>query len=241
MTTSPTQGAIPHIDLTPRAGQPDADVDAWLKTQNRSEGVAARLYARELYKERDNLNSSHGDWYDRLTARQRGLLDLAREERRAEFRKTPAYEADKARWREHYRQKAEAAGREVRRYQHGRSKDEVRLDRKQRNEKMRAHIRGELAAGRNPFPNEGQHKAKHLICETLLREGCFAPTLTATEIAKACGVSLSDAHPLIASALEALRTAKAIRKERGIIHLHRDIERQRDLDEVKDNPNWGIV
>lgn len=69
----------PTIDLTPRAGQSNSEIDAWMKGQNRSEDVAVRLYAVALYKTKpDTGAAAEFAWLDSLTDYQHYILNAAR-------------------------------------------------------------------------------------------------------------------------------------------------------------------
>ncbi|MCT4332633.1 hypothetical protein MU516_07100 [Paracoccus sp. YLB-12] len=181
MTTnaSPTQGATPPFDLTPRSGQTDAEIAAWMKWKF-PDGItpmSARIYWGAVMntKPRDEDSPEGHEWVSSLTEFQRKIAKTAsrqkeadpkvqakrkakrkadRIKRAADPNYQPEYQQVLAAKKAAYAAEIEAKeGREVRPYVHGRTLTvaERKAERKRATDKVNAGIRDDLASGRNPF------------------------------------------------------------------------------------------
>lgn len=260
------------IDLTPRPGQSSAEVKAWMDSMRPStkSNMLARSYAREIYKTKPDRHSdpaAEAAWYAALTEFQRKVLKAAAQQRNADPKvreaekkrraADPQYQRQLKRKRKDYGDRIEAEeGRSVREYRRGAkpTQEQTQDESNARNETMRARIRDELAADRNPFDPDSldnvkasfdavaRLQMKYLICAKLLDPGVFdtANDPEAAGWAKQSGISAAELNKLIDSAIEALRTAKAISRRGSKIYLHRDLVRKREARSMAGNKFYGM-
>ena len=280
METS-TKSAVDSARVfTPNAGQTDADVAAWFKLKY-PEGVtekSSRAYTTELYKSRPRQAEDlkgYNAWYSDLTDRQRGIMADAKRrsdadpvniaKRKARRDADPYYQKQLKKQRQEYSDEITTKeNRKVRSYRRNENltdeekKDRARAERRERNDKLREHIRDELAAGRNPFDQkkfddmnsdddkEARHSAKWSLCDGLLKSDGFDtindPRIV--ELAELHDLSIEDAHRLIRGAVEVLRTAKAIRKNGDTLRLRGDLANQEQGEgeqaDLEALPNYGM-
>lgn len=297
--TSPTQGAAPPFDLTPRPGQADAEIAAWMgwKFPNGLTNKSSRAYYGALVKgrPRDKTSDEYREWMNGLTETQRGIAEdahrqkdadpkvqAARKKQRAarkaelaadKIRRAadpnyqPEYQAELEEKRAAY---AATQGREIRPYRRdGKvlTEAERKAEKKRATDKVNAGIRDDLASGRNPFSIARYDRidyaalqrtswakmlgtaVRQYLCDRLIANGEF--NMADADLVQGvrafcakvewCSDQPDDerARDLIGRAVNSLRAAGAISKKGDVVSLHRDIERQRELDEVKNNPNWG--
>ena len=278
-STNPTAApALPVVrDLTPRPGQSSEDIKSWFEARAKASPSdiprLARLYYGELRKTcpaKDltdpDEDRAYQEWHATLTPEQLKVADLAKAQKDADptvqaarkkaaerAKQAPEYQQALAKKRADY---ADQKGGDVRPYRKG----EAALTKKERVERSRAFLRGELAAGRNPYPADkygaaevkqatlDSHMTRHLVCEHLLEHGDLdldsaeasglieqVHAVTSTE---PIGENKAAARKLIAGAIETLRCAGAIRRSDGVWRLHRDASA--DLEAMKDIPGFGI-
>ncbi|MFN3312803.1 MAG: hypothetical protein ACK46Q_04980 [Hyphomonas sp.] len=163
-----TQGAnpAPTFDITPRAGQTDAEIDGWFRItfpKGKTE-MAERAYWGKCLEDRptnDKSDPAYYEWYRRLTDLQRNIADTAKKqksadpkvkaERKAARAKNAKYQKYLAEKKDNYRAEVEAAGRQVREYGVIKTKEEKKEEQRQRTDQLNVRIRQDLAERRNPF------------------------------------------------------------------------------------------
>lgn len=238
------QPVMQAVDLTPRPGQSDVDIKAWMDAERPStkSNMLARKYAGAIYKtkpSREDDPAGEAAWREALTNLQKEVLAAAKRQKAADPKVQAAakrrraadtdYQQQLVRQRVEYRGRIEVdEGREVRGYRRGAklTADEKKAERKARNDELRARIREELMAGRNPFtpearPNSMRHHANYAVCRWLLQHGDLDPAngKFVHDFSEHMDVPLDEARKLIAGAVELLRTAKAISKKGDLIYL----------------------
>lgn len=272
MGTNPNPAVASARTYTPFSGQPDADVVAWFRAKYPKglTPMSARAYSAALYNNdkppsQDDDLAGYNAWYDRLTSYQRKVLEIAKRQksvdpaviakRKARRNADPYYQAQLETQRAQYAAMVEAGNdRPVRSYRRGAklTDDEKKVERRERNENLRARIRSALAVGRNPFEFEfdtvettkdKRRLTNYEVCARLLEVGEFDPADNAQIVALSDSVDVphDEARKMIAGAVEMLRTAKAISKSGGKIRLRDDLKNQAEVEQsaLESLPNFG--
>jgi len=274
--------SIPAVrDLTPWPGQTADEIREWMLAKAASDPEAThrlhRLYYGELRKTcpvNDTADPEYWTWRDTLTPVQIEIASLAKAQKDADpkvqearkreaerLKQSPEYQAALAKKRADY---AAQKGGDVRAYRKG----AAALTPKERDERSRAFLREELAAGRNPCPankydgrpeikesTRERRMARHVTCQHILDHASLDLNSKAevldlvSELHAAISTTAPDdsdvnhALSLILGAMETLRAAKALQRRGNAYRLHGDIAKARsdaDFEAMKDIPGFGI-
>lgn len=248
MNTTQVAQAAPSFDITPRAGQSDAEINGWfrIKFPNGMTDMSERLYWGACLEDRstnDKSDAAYYEWYERLTERQRDIAETAKSkkaadpkviaDRKKKLAQDPKYQKYKAEKRDDYKALADEEGRTVRGYNSGTTESQ-----KDRTLRLNEKIRNDLANKINPYPVDkydgrdnindetiDKHHVRYMICDFLIKKEFFDQNST-EHLRMVCdflNLPIEETKTLMAGALNSLRSAGATRKSDGKVFLHGDV------------------